>query len=103
MANLRLEDIIRRPLITEKNTILMEYGQYTFEVDPAANKIQIRAAVEQTFSVKVKAVNTLNVKPRKKSRTASRRGGRIEGTEPGWKKAIVTLAPGERIDIFEQV
>lgn len=103
MPNLRLEDIIRRPLITEKNTILMEYGQYTFEVAPAANKIQIKAAVEQAFKVNVKAVNTMNVKPRKKSRAAGRRGGRIEGTEAGWKKAIVTLAPGERIDIFEQV
>ena len=103
MANVRLEDVIRRPLITEKNTMLMEIGQYTFEVNPDANKIQIRAAVEQTFKVTVKAVNTLNVKPRKKSRTASRRGGRIEGTQAGWKKAIVTLAPGERIDVFEQV
>ena len=81
----------------------MEIGQYTFEVAPQANKIQIKAAVEQTFKVNVRAVNTLNVKPRKKSRTASRRGGRIEGAEAGWKKAIVTLAPGERIDIFEQV
>ena len=103
MANVRLEDVIRRPLITEKNTMLMEIGQYTFEVNPDANKIQIRAAVEQTFKVTVKAVNTLNVKSRKKSRTASRRGGRIEGTQAGWKKAIVTLAPGERIDVFEQV
>ena len=103
MADLRLEDVIRRPLITEKNTLLMERGQYSFEVAPAANKFQIKAAVEQTFNVTVKAVNTLNVKPRKKSRTASRRGGRIEGTQAGWKKAIVTLAPGERIDVFEQV
>jgi large subunit ribosomal protein L23 len=103
VADVRLEDVIRRPLITEKNTMLMEIGQYTLEVDPDANKIQIRAAVEQTFKVTVKAVNTLNVKPRKKSRTASRRGGRIEGTQAGWKKAIVTLAPGERIDVFEQV
>jgi large subunit ribosomal protein L23 len=103
VADVRLEDVIRRPLITEKNTMLMEIGQYTFEVDPDANKIQIRAAVEQTFKVTVKAVNTLNVKPRKKSRTASRRGGRIEGTQAGWKKAIVTLAHGERIDVFEQV
>jgi large subunit ribosomal protein L23 len=103
VADVLLEDVIRRPLITEKNTMLMEIGQYTFEVDPDANKIQIRAAVEQTFKVTVKAVNTLNVKPRKKSRTASRRGGRIEGTQAGWKKAIVTLAPGERIDVFEQV
>jgi len=103
VADIRLDDVFRRPLITEKNTILMEHGQYSFEVAPQANKFQIKAAVEQTFSVTVRAVNTMNVKPRKKSRTASRRGGRIEGTQAGWKKAIVTLAPGERIDVFEQV
>lgn len=103
MAELRLEDIIRRPLITEKNTWLMEQGQYTFEVDPEANKIQIKAAVEATFNVKVKAVNTLNVKRKARSRVASRRGGRITGHESAWKKAIVTLHPGDRIDLFEQV
>ena len=103
MAELRVEDVIRRPLITEKNTVLMEIGQYTFEVAPEANKFQIREAVEKTFNVKVRAVNTLNVKPKAKSRTASRRGGRITGHEAAWKKAIVTLAPGDRIDIFEQV
>jgi large subunit ribosomal protein L23 len=103
MAELRIEDVIRRPLITEKNTVLMEIGQYSFEVAPEANKFQIRAAVEKTFNVKVLAVNTLNVKPKAKSRTASRRGGRIEGATPGWKKAIVTLAEGDRIDLFEQV
>jgi len=99
MANLRMEDVIRRPLITEKNTMLMEYGQYTFEVAPDANKIQIREAVEKTFKVSVKAVNTLNVKPKKKSRSASRRGGRINGTEPGWKKAIVVLKKGDKISL----
>ncbi len=103
MAELRLEDVIRRPLITEKNTRLMEIGQYSFEVATEANKMQIRAAVESTFNVKVSAVNTLNVKPKAKSRVASRRGGRIVGARPGWKKAIVTLKPGYRIDLFEQV
>ncbi|MEA2595660.1 MAG: large subunit ribosomal protein [Thermomicrobiales bacterium] len=103
MAEIRVEDVIRRPLITEKNTVLMEIGQYTFEVAPEANKFQIREAVEKTFKVKVRAVNTLNVKPKAKSRTASRRGGRITGHVAGWKKAIVTLAPGDRIDLFEQV
>lgn len=103
MAELRLEDVIRRPLITEKNTTLMELGQYTFEVSIDANKIQIKDAVEATFKVKVKAVNTLIVKRKAKSRVASRRGGRISGHEPAWKKAIVTLGPGERIDLFEQI
>jgi len=103
VAELRHEDIIKRPLITEKNTMLMETGQYSFEVATEANKIQIKAAVEATFNVRVKAVNTLNVKKKAKSRAASRRGGRIVGHESAWKKAIVTLHPGERIDIFEQV
>jgi len=103
MAELRIERIIRKPLITEKNTLLMERDQYCFEVDPDANKIQIREAVEKTFNVRVKAVNTMVVKRKAKSRVASRRGGRIVGHEPGWKKAIVTLQPGDRIDIFEQV
>jgi large subunit ribosomal protein L23 len=103
VAELRLEDIIKRPLITEKNTVLMELGQYSFEVATEANKIQIKAAVETTFNVRVKAVNTLNVKRKVRSRVASRRGGRITGHEAAWKKAIVTLQPGERIDLFEQV
>jgi large subunit ribosomal protein L23 len=100
---LRIEDVIRRPIITEKNTWLMERSQYTFEVAPDANKVQIKEAVEATFNVKVLAVNTLNVKPRAKSRTASRRGGRISGHTPGWKKAIVTLDPNDHIELFEQV
>ena len=103
MPELRLEDVIRRPLITEKNTWLMEKGQYSFEVHPDANKIQIKAAVQDAFSVKVKAVNTLNVKPKPKSRMVRRGAGRISGAKPGWKKAIVTLQAGEHIDLFEQV
>jgi large subunit ribosomal protein L23 len=103
MSELRLEDVIRRPLITEKNTVLMDKGQYSFEVHPSANKIQIKAAVQSTFSVKVTAVNTLNVKPKPKSRMIRRGSGRIAGTGKGWKKAVVTLAPGEHIDLFEQV
>jgi large subunit ribosomal protein L23 len=59
--------------------------------------------VQSTFSVKVTAVNTLNVKPKPKSRMIRRGSGRIAGTSKGWKKAVVTLAPGEHIDLFEQV
>ena len=88
-------DVLIRPLITEKSTRLIEVGQYTFEVHREANKIQIREAVEKTFNVKVKAVNTLNM-PRK-----TRRRGRVVGTVPGWKKAVVTLQEGQTIDIFE--
>ena len=90
-----IHDVLVRPLITEKSTGLMERGQYAFEVHREANKIQIREAVERTFNVRVKAVNTMNM-PRKE-----RRRGRRWGQVPGWKKAIVTLQEGETIDIFE--
>jgi len=103
MAELRLEDVIRRPLITEKNTMLMDQGQYSFEVHRDANKIQIKAAVQDAFGVKVKAVNTMNVKPKPKSRMLRRGSGRINGAKPGWKKAIVTLQEGQHIDLFEQI
>jgi len=102
MPELRLEDVIRRPVITEKNSFLMAQDQYTFEVHSDSTKIQIKAAVEDAFGVKVKAVNTLNVKPKKKSRFVRGGAGRISGETRGWKKAIVTLNPGERIDLFEQ-
>lgn len=91
-------EVIRRPVMTERNTDLMQQGRYTFEVAPEANKIQIKAAVEQAFNVKVLAVNTLNV-----HRKARRPRTRLRGYRPGWKKAIVTLAPGEKIEIFEGV
>jgi large subunit ribosomal protein L23 len=96
MANIgSYHDVLVRPLITEKSTRQIELGQYSFEVHRDANKIQIREAVEKTFNVQVKAVNTLNM-PRKE-----RRRGRVIGSIPGWKKAIVTLIPGQTIDIFE--
>ncbi len=95
MAIESYRDVLVRPLITEKSTDLMEQGQYAFEVLREANKIQIREAVEKTFNVQVKAVNTINM-PRKE-----RRRGRVIGSVPGWKKAIVTLQPGQTIDIFE--
>lgn len=97
------QEILRRPLITEKNTRIMEMNQYTFEVAPDANKIQIKEAVERTFNVKVKKVNTMNV--RGKPRRRIRRRGRLPvmGREASWKKAIVTLEPGYTIDLFSQL
>lgn len=103
MPALSIDDVIIKPLITEKNTDLMEHDQYTFEVSVVANKIQIREAIEKLFNVRVKAVNTMNVKGSQRSRTIRRGGGRISGQERSWKKAVVTLFPGQRIDIFEQV
>ncbi|HLT58469.1 MAG TPA: 50S ribosomal protein L23 [Limnochordales bacterium] len=88
-------DVIKRPLITEKATALMEQGKYVFEVDQAANKTQIKRAVETIFDVKVTKVNTIRV------RGKQRRQGRSVGRTPDRKKAIVTLQEGQRIPIFE--
>ena len=103
MPALSIDQVIIKPLITEKNTDLMEQDQYTFEVAAEANKIQIREAIEKLFNVRVKAVNTMNVKGTRRSRAIRRGAGRIRGQERSWKKAVVTLFPGQRIDIFEQV
>jgi large subunit ribosomal protein L23 len=103
MPVLTVDQVILRPLITEKNTDLMEQDQYTFEVATVANKIQIREAVEKLFNVRVKAVNTMNVKGSRRSRAIRRGRSRISGQERTWKKAVVTLFPGQRIDVFEQV
>lgn len=95
-------DVLRKPVITEKNTNLTPLGQYTFEVAPTANKIQIKEAVETVFEVKVKAVNVMNVKP-KKTRVMRARNMNIFGSKGGYKKAIVTLEPGHTIDIFGDI
>jgi large subunit ribosomal protein L23 len=89
-------DIIRRPLISEKTTKQKEAcNQLSFEVDTRANRVEIRRAVEKIFNVRVAAVRTIQVKGKIKRR------GRIEGKRRDWKKAIVTLMPGERIAFFE--
>lgn len=90
-------DIIKKPLITEKSSKLMEENKYCFMVDRRASKTQIKAAIEEIFNVRVEAVNTLNVLGKLK------RMGRFEGRRPSWKKAVVTLAPGSRIEFFEGV
>jgi large subunit ribosomal protein L23 len=87
--------IIVRPLITEKNTMLMEQNKYSFEVLRDATKPQIKFAVESIFNVSVASVHTMNV------RGKLRRRGREQGYTRDWKKAIVTLIPGDRIDLFE--
>jgi large subunit ribosomal protein L23 len=88
--------IVRRPLVTEKSTQQKEKSnQYAFEVDPKANKIEIQSAVERLFKVKVFQVRTVRVLGKVK------RLGRKYGKRPDWKKAIVTLKEGDRIDFFE--
>lgn len=91
---MELYEVLRRPLITEKNTALGEQNKYSFEVAKDANKIQIRQAVEALFNVDVTAVNTSNV------RGKMRRVRQSRGMTRSWKKAVVTLRPGQRIDIF---
>ena len=91
-------DVIKRPVITEKTSIQKETAnQLTFEVDPKANRIEIKRAVENIFNVNVAGVRTMQVKGKMKRR------GRILGKRRDWKKAIVTLMPGERIDFFDGV
>lgn len=95
-------DVLVKPVITEKNTNLTPLGQYTFEVAPDANKIMVKDAVEAIFNVKVKAVNIMIVKPKKK-RVMRSRSPRKSGSAGGYKKAIVSLEPGHTIDIFGDI
>lgn len=90
------QDVIIRPVVTEKSVNLAQQGnKYTFYVDKKANKIEIKKAVEDLFKVKVLVVNTMIVKGKRK------RVGRFRGRTPDKKKAIVTLRPGDKIEIFE--
>jgi large subunit ribosomal protein L23 len=91
---------IIRPVVSEKSTVLGNQGKYVFEVAPSANKIQIKRAVEAAFAnkkVQVSAVNIVHVTGK------LRRRGRSVGTTRAWKKAIVTLHAGQRLDLFEGV
>jgi large subunit ribosomal protein L23 len=93
-------DILRRPIITEKTSFQSgKLNQYVFEVDRKATKAQIKEAVQKLFDVEVLRVNVTNA-PAKKSR---RRNRRLLVRRPGYKKAIVTLKPGDTIDVFEGV
>jgi large subunit ribosomal protein L23 len=97
---LQAHGILMRPLITEKaqrEASAEHVRKYTFEVDIRANKLQIKDAVEVAFSVRVHSVNTAIMKGKRK------RYGRRESTMPDWKKAVVTLAPGQKIELFEGV
>ena len=90
------QEIIIRPIITEKSMSMFAMKKYTFEVAKSATKIDIARAVEELFNVKVSKVNTLNV------RGKLRRQGRTQGYTPSWKKAVVTLKPDSKgIEFFE--
>ena len=89
--------VLKRPLVTEKSTLLQDSRRYVFEVASAANKMEIKKAVEASFGVDVLRVNTMNVKGKKK-----RFGPRFSQMR-SWKKAVVTVAPGQSITLFEGV
>jgi len=90
-------EVLRRPIVTEKSTALAAQGKYVFEVAMGANKPQIAQAVEKAFNVHVVDVNTAHVAGKLK------RYGRNVGHQASWKKAVVTLRPGEQIQVFEGI
>jgi large subunit ribosomal protein L23 len=94
---MHLRELLRRPLITEKGTLLQEENKYTFEVAGGASKFQIKEAVEAAFNVKVAKVNVMTAPGKTK------RLGRREVRSSSWKKAIVSLEPGYKIGFFEGV
>ena len=87
--------ILLRPVVSEKSYHQITENRYTFRVHPDAHKTQVRQAVEELFDVKVVGVNIVKMPPKPKRR------GMIKGSKPGWKKAIVELRAGDRIEIFE--
>jgi len=98
MSGQSLHDVLLRPVISEKSTLETERNNYTFAVARDANKFLIKSAVEAEFKVTVLSVRVISVRPKQK-----RRGRRTMGMVPGWKKAVVTVAPGDKIELFEAV
>ena len=98
MGEMSPYQVVKRPIITEKSNIATDQNQYTFEVDRRANKTQIRDAVGHIFKVNVLGVRVINMAPK-----YGRWGRKRVKRSPAWKKAIVTIAPDQRIEIFEGV
>jgi len=93
--SLHPSEVLIRPVVSEKSYEQIARNQYTFRVHQDAHKLQVRQAVEELFDVKVERVNILKVQSKPKRR------GMIRGTKPGWKKAVVHLRQGDKIEIFE--
>ena len=93
--SLHARQVLLAPVVSEKSYSLIEASKYSFRVHSKAHKTQIRQAVEELFDVKVIKVNVLKVQPKPKRRGAS------QGTRPGWKKAVVQLRAGDKIEVFE--
>jgi large subunit ribosomal protein L23 len=98
VTGISIHDVLLHPVISEKSVLEAERNNYTFAVARDANKFQIKAAVEAEFKVTVLDVRVLTVKPKQK-----RRGRRQLGTVPGWRKAVVSIAEGQKIELFEAV
>jgi large subunit ribosomal protein L23 len=92
-------EVLVRPIISEKNTMLNERGQYVFEVSQRANKVMIRRAVEELFNVNVTTVNVMHVAGKKRRAPRSR----TYGMTRSWKKAVVSIRQGQRIELFQGV
>lgn len=89
--------VLVKPLITEKSSFLSPYGQYVFEVSPRTNKVEIAKAIERAYGVKPISVNIIRVRGKKV------RYGKTQGVTKKWKKAIITLKPGDKIEVYEGV
>ncbi|MBI5071746.1 50S ribosomal protein L23 [Candidatus Falkowbacteria bacterium] len=89
--------VLVRPMITEKSSFLSPYGQYVFEVASRTNKIEIAKAIERAYGVKPTSVNIVRVRGKKV------RSGKTLGATKNWKKAIITLKPGDKIEVYEGV
>ncbi|HEY7599160.1 MAG TPA: 50S ribosomal protein L23 [Candidatus Limnocylindrales bacterium] len=98
---LAASQVIVRPIVSEKSMDHTHRGKYTFEVHADANKLQVKAAVEELFKVDVIGVNVLTTKSKEKVR--GRRRGRTIGWTSPWRKAVVTLAAGQKIEFFEGI
>jgi large subunit ribosomal protein L23 len=98
VSGISVHTVLLRPVISEKSVLETERNNYTFAVARDANKFQIKDAVEEQFKVNVLSVRVLTVKPKVKSR-----GRRQKGTVPGWRKAVVTIEAGQKIELFETV
>ncbi len=94
---MHIYEVLQRPIVTEKNAALMEQNKYAFKVARQANKQQIKEAVEKSFKVKVTQVNVMTIQAKDKG------FGRLRGKGSAWKKAVVTLEQGHKIEIFEEV
>ncbi|WEK19849.1 MAG: 50S ribosomal protein L23 [Candidatus Pedobacter colombiensis] len=95
-------EFLKKPILTEKASALTEKSnRFTFKVEPKANKLQIKGAIEKMYGVNVLAINTMVVNGKIKSRNT--KGGLVTGRSPKYKKAIVTLAAGETIDYYSNI